>query len=67
MNATANGWVSDASQVGAEEWSQYLESNCDWSLDEFGGQYPWDAAVPAREDWDREVEEMNAHLATLAK
>ena len=63
---TTNGWVRSDDAM-AEEFSVYLEQNCDWSLDDFGGDYPWGASVPARDQWESEVEKFNQRLATLTR
>jgi len=54
--------INDQNKQLAEEFERYLAIHCIWSEDDFGGHYAWDAEVPAREDWEREVAELNNHL-----
>lgn len=40
----------------ALEFDHYLADNVTEPLDKFGSNYPWDAPVPPREEWDNAVQ-----------
>jgi hypothetical protein len=63
------GYVSERfrDEPHALEWDNYLDYRCRWSPDDFGGVPPWDRPIPARQDWDAEVETLNAALRNLER
>lgn len=54
-------------EPNAAAWNEYLDYRCRWSPADFGGGYAWDAAIPDRADWGREVERLNVHLRNLER
>ena len=54
-------------QPGAEAFDAYLDYHCRWSAADFGGQWAWETAIPARQDWWNEVERFNVHLRQLER
>jgi hypothetical protein len=66
MAATRNGWVECGDEDDAEEFARYLAEHCIWSLDDFGGDYPWRDSVPCRDQWKIEVDGFNDHLRSMS-
>jgi hypothetical protein len=62
-----SGWVSPGHRddTDAEAFAAALAHACAWPLDAFGGGYPWDTAIPPRDQWDAEIAALNAHLISL--
>lgn len=50
----------------AAEFEKFLEDNLVWSEEDFGGNFAWDAEIPARENWESEIAKLNAHLETVS-
>lgn len=61
-------WIGPSyfSDENAGKFATYLAQNCVWKLDCFGTQFPWDAPIPPRDEWEQKVEEFNQHLIMIS-
>lgn len=67
LSYLAPAWRADPNAVS---WETYLVLRCRWSPLDFqdaGERWGWDAAIPARADWDREVESLNIRLRRIER
>lgn len=59
-------WIGKAYQddINAKAWDKYLRDNCVWVLDDFGGNTPWDSAIPTPNLFEIECAAFNDYLMT---
>ena len=58
-----DGWLRPTDAPDAADFADLLARTLDpITPDDFGGEYPWNADVPPRADWDRHAAEFRAHL-----
>jgi hypothetical protein len=49
----------------AADFANAIASKATFNPDDLGGSYVWDAPIPHRDDWDQEIENLLAHVASL--
>lgn len=50
-----------------QDFSEMLAGECVWSIEDFGGDYPWDTDIPPRKKWASEIKALNKHLRSLSE
>lgn len=53
------------SEPEAQAFADLLAKNIGWSVEDFGGDYAWNAPIPPRADWEREITQLAGHLGSL--
>lgn len=51
---------------GAQQFAAILAATLSWTPEDFGGEYAWDAPIPAADRMQAEADSLQAHLETLA-
>ena len=63
MTTTAGGWLRPTTDGEATDFAALLaRSLAPVTVEDFGGEYPWDRDVPPRSEWLRHSREFRAHL-----